>query len=199
MVDTRRTTSRFSAMTIRALGAACVIAAVPATAGAQGTLSGTLAASLDLVSSCVISGDTATSGANFGTLDFGSHAATFSGVLTAQAAGGAGGPGATQILCSPDVTGITVTVSAGVNPGEGTLIGSGARALAQASNFVPYDVYADSGHSTVYPSNGTSVPVNVPTPGTPFDLPVYGRINKTSPNALAIGAYSDTLTVTIEF
>jgi spore coat protein U-like protein len=175
------------------------VAVIPASALAQGTLGGTLGASLELTSSCVISGDTATTGANFGTLDFGTRPATFSGVLTTQATGGAGGPGNTQLLCSPDVTSVTVTVSGGSNPGEGASLGTGARALAQASNFMPYDVYSDSGHTTVYPTNGTGVAVSVPAPGTAFALPIYGRINKTSAAAVAIGTYVDTLTVTIEF
>ncbi|ODS52698.1 MAG: hypothetical protein ABS36_16810 [Acidobacteria bacterium SCN 69-37] len=172
---------------------------LPSAAHAQGTLDGTLGATFELTSSCVISGDSATTGANFGSLDFGSKPATFTGIVTAQATGGAGGPGPTQILCSPDVTSIAVAVSAGAHAGEGSTIGAGSRALAQSTSYIPYDVYADAGHATVYPSNGTPVAVTVPSPGTAFALPVYGRIDKTSPVAVAVGTYADTLTVTIEF
>jgi len=175
------------------------LVALPASVFAQNTLDGTLGATLELTSSCVISGDSATTGANFGTLDFGERPATFIGVITAQATGGAGGPGATQILCSPDVTSISVGVSGGDNAGEGSTVGSGARAIALGSSYIPYDVFSDAGHSIVYPPDGAPVSVTVPAPGAAFTLPVYGRINKTSAVALTVGTYSDTLTVTIEF
>lgn len=175
------------------------LSALPVSAFAQNTLDGTLGATLELTSSCVISGDSATTGANFGTLDFGVRPATFTGVITAQATGGAGGPGATHILCSPDVTSISVGVSGGDNAGEGGAIGSGARAVARGSSYVPYDVFSDAGHSVAYPADGTPVSVTVPVPGAAFTLPVYGRINKTSTVAMTVGTYSDTLTVTIEF
>ncbi len=175
------------------------LVALPASALAQNTLDGTLGATLELTSSCVISGDSATSGANFGTLDFGERPATFTGVITTHATGGAGGPGATQILCSPDVTSVSVGVSGGDNAGEGSTVGTGARAIALGSSYIPYDVFSDSGHSIVYPADGTPLSVTVPAPGTAFALPIYGRINKTSGAAMAVGTYSDTLTVTIEF
>jgi spore coat protein U-like protein len=164
------------------------------------SLGGTLDASLTLVTSCVITGDTATSGADFGVLDFGSRPATFVGQLTTVATGGAGGPGTTELTCSPDVTSIAISVDAGLNAGQGTSIGSGARALASGvPGYVPYDVFADVSHSTQYPISGTSVPFTVPSPGASFALPIYGLINKTSAAALSAGVYTDTLTVTITF
>lgn len=175
------------------------LVALPAGALAQNTLDGTLGATLELTSSCVISGDSATSGANFGTLDFGVRPATFTGEITTHATAGAGGPGATQILCSPDVTSVSIGISGGENAGEGSTIGSGARAVAFGSSYIPYDVFSNSGHSIVYPADGTPLSVTVPVPGAAFALPVYGRINKTSAAAMTIGTYSDTLTVTIEF
>ena len=63
---------------------------------------------------------------------------------------------------------------------------------------MPYDVYADAGHTSVYTID-TAVPFTVPVAGEPFDLPVYGLINKTSNDALPLGNYTDQLTVTIEF
>lgn len=169
------------------------------TAEAQSTLGGTLDATLELTSACTISGDTALSGVNFGTLDFGQHPATFTGELTANATGGAGIGGQTQILCSPDIEDISVAVGPGQHAGEGTSIGAGARALASvSSNYVPYDVYADASFSTVYPTTG-SEPFAIPQVGQAFNLPIYGRINKTSPVALPAETYSDSLVVTITF
>lgn len=176
-----------------------VFALTSAPAAAQNTLSGTLNAALELTSSCVISGDDATSGANFGTLDFGSHPSTFVGTLTTQATGGAGGPGLTQILCSPDVTSVAVSVSGGNHAGLGVGTGPGGRALAQGTTYIAYDMYADDTFATPYPTNGTAVPVPVPSPGSAFELPVYGRLQKTTATALPAGIYTDALTVSIEF
>jgi spore coat protein U-like protein len=179
------------------LGTALLVGA--ADAGAQ-SLGGTLGATLTLTSACTISGDNEVSDVDFGTLDFGSRPSTFLGTLAAQPTGGAGISGQTRIVCSPDLDAITVTVDSGLHDGEGAGIGVGSRALANGStNFVPYEVYADTGHTTAYPTNGSGLSVNVPVAGAPFDIPLYGRINKTSPTALAAGVYSDTLVVTITF
>jgi spore coat protein U-like protein len=178
------------------LGGALVFA-VPA--AAQGTLSGTVAATLTLTSSCLISGDSVTSGANFGTLDFGTAPANFTGSLTTQATGGAGGPGQTQIVCSPDVEGVDVSVDAGQHAGQGAAVGDGARALASGAAFVPYDVYSTSSFTTAFPVDGSVVSVPIDTAGAAFDLPLFARINKTSPAALPAGTYTDSLAITIAF
>ncbi|HVT49485.1 MAG TPA: spore coat protein U domain-containing protein [Vicinamibacterales bacterium] len=166
---------------------------------AQGTLSGTVEATLTLTSSCVISGDTTTSGANFGTLDFGTEPANFTGALTTQATGGAGGPGHTQIVCSPDVEGVDVSVDSGQHAGQGVGVGDGARALASGAAFVPYDVYSTSSFTTAYPTDGSALSVPIAAAGAAFDLPIFARINKTSAAALPAGTYTDSLAVTITF
>jgi len=161
-------------------------------------LSGAIGVSLELTASCRLVGSTSTSGINFGTLQFGSAPSTFSGQLTAQATDGEGGVGTTQLVCSPDLTGITVSVSGGGNAGQGASIGNGARAMVNGNgDFVPYDVYADAGHTSAYPANGSTVSVTIPSDGSPFTLPVYGLVDKTSSFALPTGNYTDTLTVTI--
>lgn len=164
---------------------------------AHAQLSGTLGATLTLTSACTISGGTGTSGLNFGTLDFGSQPATFTGIVDTQATGGAGVAGNTQIVCSPDVTSVTVTVNGGTHAGQGSTVGAGARALGTGSNYVPYEVYTTSAYAAAYPTNGTGVSVNIASPGQPFNLPIFGRINKTSVNAVSAGVYTDTLQVTL--
>ncbi|MGE0706036.1 MAG: spore coat protein U domain-containing protein [Vicinamibacterales bacterium] len=175
-----------------------VVMTIGATSGtAYAQLTGTLGAELDLTTACTLSGESETTGVDFGLLDFGTQPATFVGLLQAQAAGTGGN---TEILCSADVTGVTITVDGGGNGGQGTAIGDGSRALTDGEgNFVPYEVYSTSGTTSPYPSNGSGVSVTIATPGEPFVLPIFGRVNKTSPNALAAGNYTDTLQVTIEF
>lgn len=168
-------------------------------AQAAGNMSGTLNASMVLQAGCTISGaaSAGTSGVNFGTLDFGSQPSTFTGVLTATATGGAGGAGATQITCSPDVTAITVSVSGGNNPGQGGSVGTGSRALKFGTAYLPYEVYSDAGLTTAFPVNATALGVTLPGTGAAVALPVYGKINKTSINAMPAGNYVDVLQVTL--
>lgn len=168
-------------------------------AQAAGNMSGTLNAQMVLQAGCSISGaaSAGTSGVNFGTLDFGSQPSTFTGVLTATATGGAGGGGGTQITCSPDVTAITVSVSGGNNAGQGGSVGTGSRALKFGSSYLPYEVYSDAGLTTAFPVNATALGVTLPGTGAAVALPVYGRINKTSVNAMPAGNYVDVLQVTL--
>jgi len=166
---------------------------------AAGNMSGTLNAQMVLQAGCAISGASGAgnTGVNFGTLDFGAQPSTFTGVLTATASGGAGGAGATQITCSPDVTAITISVSGGNNPGQGGSVGTGSRALKYASSYLPYEVYSDSALTTAFPVNATALGVTLPGTGAAVALPVYGRINKTSVNAMPAGNYVDVLQVTL--
>ncbi|MGS0893972.1 Csu type fimbrial protein [Burkholderia stagnalis] len=178
--------------------AAVAFASTCMTAGAQtNPITGSVNSKLVLTTGCAIDNGTGSTGGstNFGTLDFGTQPAGFTGALTAQAAGSGSG-GATQVTCSPDVTALQVTVDGGQNLGKGTAIGVGTRALANGSAYVPYEVYADSARSNQYVA-GSAQSVPVPTPGAAFSLPIYGAINKTSSGALDAGTYTDTLNVTL--
>ena len=164
------------------------------------TLSGNLNATMRISTGCVISGAAGggSTGVNFGTLDFGTHPATFSGTADAQPTAGAGGSGNTQILCSADVTVISVTVGAGLHPGQGSALGAGSRAMQSGANYIPYEVFQDPAHSLPYPTTAvTNIPVT--TPGSAFALPIFGRVNKTGAQTLPFGIYTDTLAVTLAF
>lgn len=179
-----------------------LLACITAPALASGSMAGQLNAQVTLQSGCIVSGapGAGTSGVNFGTLDFGAHPATFTGVLTATPSGGAGGAGATQILCSPDVTALSISVSSGNNAGQGAAVGTGARAMRLGTtNFLPYDIYSDAGMTNAYPVSGSALGVVLPGSGAALPLPIYGRINKTSANAVAAGAYTDVLQVTLSW
>ena len=187
---------------IIALATGLGLAATSFGAHAAGTLSGQLNTQMVLQASCIISGapGAGSSGVNFGTLDFGTQPSTFTGVVTASASGGAAGAGATNIVCSTDITALTISVSAGNNAGQGGTIGTGARAMKLGtSTYLPYEVYSDSGLTTPYPTSATSLGVTLPGTGAPFPLPIFGRINKTSVNALPLGTYTDVLQVTLSW
>lgn len=172
-------------------------------AHASGNLAGQLNAQMTLQAGCIISGaaGAGTSGVNFGTLDFGAQPATFTGVLAATPTGGADGAGATQILCSTDITALNVSVSAGSNAGQGGSVGTGTRAmrLGSGSSYLPYEVYSDAAMTSAYPTSAGAVSVPLTNTGAALPLPVYGRVNKTSPNALAAGTYTDVLQVTLSW
>lgn len=178
------------------------LAVVATPALAAGSMAGQLNAQMTLQSGCIVSGapGAGSSGVSFGTLDFGVQPSTFLGVLTATPSGGAGGAGATEILCSPDVTALSISVSAGNNAGQGAAVGTGARAMRLGTaNYLPYEVYSDAGMTTAYPTSGTTLGVVLPGTGAALPLPVFGRINKTNPNAVPAGTYTDVLQVTLSW
>jgi spore coat protein U-like protein len=181
--------------TLAAVGA-CVLPA-----GAQ-SLTGNLVAQIQLQSGCVLAGNSGSiTGLNFGVLDFGTWPSAFVGVATATATGGAGVAGPTQIICSTDVLGISIAVGPGLNAGQGATIGSGARAMRNGAttSYVPYDVYRDASYLNAYPTTGAITGITVPSDGTAFTLPIFGRVNKTSAAALPVGTYTDTLLVTLTY
>ena len=138
---------------------AALLALAAQGAHAAGNMSGQLNAQMVLESGCIITGapGAGTSGVNMGTLDFGTHPSTFTGVLTATASGGAGGAGATQVTCSPDVLAMNITVGAGNNAGQGAAVGTGSRAMKFGTSYLPYEVYSDSAMTTAYPTAVTSL------------------------------------------
>lgn len=163
------------------------------------SLSGTLNAQMTLTAGClVLGGSGATSSINLGSLTFPVQAATFTGQVPTVVTGGPAGAGVTQIICSPNITGVTVTIGPGQHPGQGTGVGTGSRAMANGASFIPYDVFPDASHTTAYTANApVSVPISIP--GSAFPLPIYGLVNKTDPAALPAGTYSDQLQVTLTF
>jgi len=170
-------------------------------ANAGGSAGGKLNVQMTLTSSCAISGTSGLGSTNvsFGSLQFGSQPSTFTGTIAADASGGAGGEGATQVVCSPDVSSLNVSVSGGNNAGQGSAVGTGSRAMKLGSSFLPYEVYSDSAMTSAYPAAATPLGVALPGNGAPLTLPVYGRVNKTSPKAMPAGSYADVLQVTVSW
>lgn len=179
-------------------------AALALTAGplVAGTLGGTLQAQMQLTAGCMVAGSAgATAGVNFGTLDFGTRPGTFTGIVTATPSGAEGVSGPTQLVCSPEVLGISIQVGPGAYAGQGTGIGTGSRAMRNGSTaaYVPYELYRDAGHTHPYPAGTAITGVNVPANGAAFSLPIHGQINKSNPAALPAGMYTDTLQVTVTY
>lgn len=151
------------------------------------TVTGTIDATITLTSACEVNGSTATTGVEFGTLDFGSHTTLFTEATTElQTDSGAG----ISIQCSPG-SDASLTVTGGSN--DGTVPGS-SRAMSNGTSLVPYDLYSDVGLLATL-ANGTSIPVT--GDGTVQTIPIYGRALGTA--LLTPGTYSDTVAVTLSF
>ena len=80
---------------------------------------------------------------------------------------------------------------------QGAGVGTGSRAMKFGTSYLPYEVYSDAAMTTAYPTAATSLGVVLPGTGAAVGLPVFGRINKTSGNALQPGTYTDVLQVTL--
>ncbi len=175
-----------SALMLPAL--ALLLASAPAVQAAT-TVTGQVTASLVLTSSCQVNGTAASSGLNFGTLNFGTATSLFT-EADAQVLGGGGG--ALSILCSSG-TSPTIKVRAGSHDGQAT---GASRALADgAGHFVPYDFYTDTGHANLLAIDGT-VALATST-GAAQTVNLYGKA--TGVAGLPAGTYTDTVAVELTF
>lgn len=162
---------------------------VAASAQALTTVTGQITSTLVLTSSCLVNGASGASNLNFGSLNFGTATSLFTQVgIQLQASGG----GAVAILCSAGTT-PTVTVRGGLHDGASP---GGTRALADgAGNFVPYDLYTDSGLNNVLGSTGV---INLATStGALQTINVWGKA--VGKPGLPAGTYTDTISVELSF
>ncbi|HGM6309671.1 MAG: Csu type fimbrial protein [Pseudomonas putida] len=153
------------------------------------TVTGSINSTLTLISACQVNGSSGTSGLNFGALNFGTQDALF---VTANAQVLGGGGGAMSILCSAGTVS-AIKVRAGLHDGQSS---GGTRALADGSgNFVPYDLYTDTGRTTLLAIDGT---ITLPTStGVAQTVNLYGKaVGKAG---LPAGVYSDTISVELSF
>ena len=153
------------------------------------TVTGSITSTLTLIAACQVNGGTATSGLNFGALNFGTVDALFT---SANAQVQRSGGGAMSILCSAGAIPV-IKVRAGLHDGQSS---GGTRALADgAGNFVPYDLYTDSGASNLLAIDGT---ITLPTStGAAQTVNLYGRaVGKAG---LPPGTYTDTISVELSF
>ncbi|ALI03298.1 SCPU domain-containing protein [Pseudomonas sp. FW306-02-F02-AA] len=165
--------------------------ALASSAQAVTTVTGQISANLTLTAACQVNGagTGAGTGINFGTLSFGTATSLFT-TASGQVLSGSGG--ALSILCSSG-TSPTVKVRAGTNDGQSA---GGTRALADGSgNFVPYDLYSDSGHTTLLAIDDV---ISLATStGVAQTVNIYGKaVGKAG---LPAGSYTDTVAVELAF
>lgn len=103
--------------------------------------------------------------------------------------------GTVTVTCT-NGTGYTVSLDAGANeetPGDV----STRRMLAAASQYLPYQLYQDSGHTTVWGDSGGAILTGQTGDGTAQPISVYGLI--TAGQYVPAGSYTDTVVVTITY
>ncbi|WP_312480726.1 Csu type fimbrial protein [Kosakonia cowanii] len=165
------------------------------------TSSGTIGATLTLTNGCLINGSPSQNGINFGTLDFGTHPATFS-QLTTQLTGANGGNSFT-VQCT--TTDYTVQVTGNTNStAPGNVVGTPgtpARYLvntADTTRGVAYSLYSDSGFSNVI-ANNTNIP-RASTSGGVDNYTLYGRITGGGNSVTVVpGTYTDVINVSVTY
>ncbi|CAM3690504.1 putative type 1 pili subunit CsuA/B protein [Pseudomonas reidholzensis] len=152
------------------------------------TVTGSITSTLILTAACQVNGTGGTSGLNFGALNFGTKDALFTSA-DGQVLGGGGG--AMSILCSSGTT-PSIRVRAGTHDG---LSPGGTRALANGTNYVPYDFYTDSARTQVL-GIGDTITLQTST-GVAQTVNLYGQARGKA--GLPAGTYTDTVAVELTF
>ncbi|RCL24730.1 spore coat protein [Pseudomonas sp. AFG_SD02_1510_Pfu_092] len=134
-----------------------------------------------IVAGCLVVGGVS----SYGTLDYGSRSALFSGF-----AGTSLGGSTVTFQCTPGVA-LSMSVDGGQNSAGGT------RNLKRTggTQLLAYQLYRDAAYSQNL-GIGQSVAVSYSDP-TAIKLPVYGRVQL--PGTLPAGAYTDVVQVTVSW
>lgn len=165
------------------------------------TSNGTIGATLTLSNGCLINGSPTQNGINFGTLDFGTHPATFS-TLTTQLAGASGGNTFT-VQCTTASYSVAITGNTN-STAPSTVVGTPgtpARYLVNATNTaqgVAYSLFSDSGFNNIV-ANNAPIPV-ASTAGGVDSYTLYGRITGGGNSVTVVpGTYTDTINVSVTY
>ncbi len=165
-----------------ALAAATLLGAAALTAGPvmAATSTGTFQVSATVVSACTVSGSLLNFGASLDPL---------------AAATPVDSTSSLSVHCT-NTTPYTVSLSAGGNAGGASNFAN--RAIRSGSNTLGYQLYLDSGRSTVWGDGTSSSSTQAGTgSGSSQALTIYGRLPTL--NGAVPGTYTDTVTVTITY
>lgn len=161
-----------------ALASAVLIAAASATPAMAGAATSNLTVSSDVTNNCTIS----TAAISFGDYD----------VLSANPLDQTG---SVTITCTTGAA-ATIKLGQGSNSGTGSTDGAPVRRLANNGNYLVYQIYQDSGRSTVW-GNTAGTGVSETGNGAAQVKTVYGRIS--AGQNVPAGAYGDTVVAQVAF
>ncbi|YCI29888.1 spore coat U domain-containing protein [Erwinia sp. PK3-005] len=172
-----------------------------ATSSFAATTTGTINATLTLTTGCLVNGQPGTTGVNFGTLDFGSSAATFD-TLNATLVGTAGT--GIYVRCTTGQTYNVQVTSSNAAPATvyGEVTGQPRYLLLGSDNTqgISYTLYSDAGFANAI-ANNTNLPANGtadPTLGENYQI--FGRIVGGGFDAtIPAGTYTDTISVAVNY
>lgn len=165
------------------------------------TTTGAINATLTLTTGCLVNGQSATTGVNFGTLNFGSSAATFD-TLNATLVGAAGN--GIYVRCTTGQTfNVQVTSSNGA-PGTvyGTVSGQPRYLILGSDNTqgIAYTLYSDAAFTTAIANNTNIAASGTTDPTLGTNYAIYGRVVGGGFNPLIpAGTYTDTINVAVNY
>lgn len=165
------------------------------------TTTGTINATLTLTTGCLVNGQSATTGVNFGTLDFGSSAATFD-TLNATLVGTAGN--GIFVRCTTGQTYNVQITSSNAAPTTvyGDVTGQPRYLVlgADATQGIAYTLYNDAAFTTAIANNTNLTPSGTANPTLGDNYPIYGRVTGGGFNAaIPAGTYTDTINVAVNY
>jgi spore coat protein U-like protein len=160
------------------VGAAVAFAGLGAVRTNAATATANLGVSATVTNNCTIS----TAALAFGSYD----------PVVANASANLDGTGTVTVACTK---GSTATIGLGVGSNAS---GSVRRMTDGSSNYLTYELYQDSGRSTIWGNAGAGLlsPVAAPSKAA-RNFTVYGRV--TSNQDVPAGSYNDTVVATVNF
>lgn len=188
-------------MKIKLFLVCCGIGAFVTAPAMAATTTGTINATLTLTTGCLVNGQSATSGVNFGTLDFGTSAATFS-TLNATLVGSLGN--GIFVKCT---TGQTYNVQLTTSNAAPTTVYGAVTAQprylvlgSDATRGIAYTLYGNTSYTTPIGNNTSLTNTGTPDPTNGDNYPIYGRITGGNFNtAIPAGTYTDTINVAVNY
>lgn len=160
------------------------------TSSVQAALVGQIAVKLKIEDGCSVNNGSVTGSLNdFGTLDFGESASTWTNILSAQVVASGTGGGDLTVTCSSGVTSFNVAIDNGVN-GD-----ANSRKMKFGSDTIDYNIYKEASRTNVYPTTAQAIALTNNT----ATIPIYGSVPPNAMTAKTAGSYTDTLSVTITF
>ncbi len=145
-----------------------------------GTASNTFQVQATVISSCQVSGTS---------LNFGNSIDPLAAATPLDATS------TLSVVCT-NTTPYTVALNAGVNAGGGSNFGS--RTMKSGTRTLGYQLYLDTGRSTVWGDGTASSSTSAGTgTGSTQTLTLYGRLPSLA--NVVPGAYTDTVTVTVSY
>ncbi|SEK61326.1 Spore coat protein U (SCPU) domain-containing protein [Roseateles sp. YR242] len=143
-----------------------------------GTVNSAIGASVLVTSSCSLSGTT---------LNFGN-------ALNPVSGGATDATSTLTVQCTA-TTPYTISLNAGTNTGGGT--NYTGRVLKSGSYSLPYQLYVDTGRTSIWGNGTASATYSAQGSGNPQNILIYGRLP--SLTGIPPGVYTDTVTVTISY